>query len=106
MMWCTIRYVDGYGSCGRTTGTVPQRSSPVFIGAASASLLNPLCGAVHDVRVYSKALTLPELRGLWGEMSHKLQVCTRGGGGQGRTVCLHTSLPSIGASLLPFLSLS
>lgn len=79
-LWCpnagvlVARYVDGYGSCGRTTGSVPTRSSPLFVGAASASLLNPFCGMVHDVRVYNKALTVPELRALWGEMSHKLQV--------------------------------
>jgi hypothetical protein len=68
------RYIDGKASCGRAPGNVPTKATPMFVGAASAALLNPFCGFVHDVRVYNRALPPVELRPLWGEMSHKLQV--------------------------------
>ncbi len=53
---------------------MPTKSSPLFVGAASSSYLNAFCGRVHDVRVYNRALPTVELRGLWAEMSHKLQA--------------------------------
>jgi hypothetical protein len=46
----------------------------LFIGASSSSFLNALSGRIHDLRVYNRALFTPELRGLWAEMNHKLQV--------------------------------
>jgi hypothetical protein len=49
----------------------------MFVGAATSTLLNPFCGMVYDVRVYNRALPPVELRPLWGEMSHKLQVSWR-----------------------------
>ena len=70
----TCRYIDGKSSCGRAPGNVPTRASPVTIGAASAGLLNAFCGYIYDVRIYHRALPAVELRPLWGEMSHRLQV--------------------------------
>jgi hypothetical protein len=70
-------YIDGRGVCSAAPAPLPVRGSPLFIGAASSTLLNPFCGMVYDVRVYSRALPPVELRPLWGEMSHRQQVCTR-----------------------------
>lgn len=60
----------------RARGTLPSRSSPLFVGAASANLLDAFCGQVHDVRVYNRALSVAELHKIWVEMDHRQQVCT------------------------------
>ncbi len=72
-MWVP-RFVDGQRVCSAATTPPPVRASPVFVGAATSSLLSPFCGRVADVRVYSRALSSVELRQLWGEMNHRLQV--------------------------------
>ena len=71
------RYIDGKGVCSSAPVALPVRGSPMFVGAATSTLLNPFCGMVYDVRVYNRALPPVELRPLWGEMSHKLQVSWR-----------------------------
>ncbi len=67
-------FMDGQAASVRTPGNVSIRSSPVFVGASSSNLLNAFYGNIHDVRVYNKALTRRELRMVWAQMSHKLQV--------------------------------
>ncbi len=77
----TCSYIDGKSVCSAAPAPIPTRGSPLFIGAASSTLLNPFCGMVYDVRVYSRALPPVELRPLWGEMSHRQQVLSAAGCG-------------------------
>ena len=74
-------YIDGQRAVAAAPGTVPTRSSPLFLGASSANLLNAFCGYYQDVRVYNRPLAERELRFLWAEMSDNLQV--RGDGQAG-----------------------
>ena len=74
-------YIDGQRGSSPATGDVPSRATPLFVGASSSSLLNALSGNVYDVRVYNRALGAAELRQLWAEMSHKLQVSLAEEGG-------------------------
>ncbi len=67
-------FLDGVVASARTSGVVPQRAQPLFIGAASSTLRDPFCGRVHDVRVYNRELGGDQLRGMWAEMNHRLQV--------------------------------
>jgi hypothetical protein len=46
----------------------------MFVGSASATLLNPFCGLIYDVRVYKRALPTIDLRAVLGQMHHRLQV--------------------------------
>ena len=67
-------YIDGQLGAALASGDVPVRSSPLFVGASSSGLLNSFTGNLYDLRIYNRELSGSELRQLWAEMSHKLQV--------------------------------